>query len=68
MSLMSGRSTLPSRPLELPGVPASAEESGRVPSYAWSLTPSGSLLAQALRGDFDGDPGAFVLGDGSTVQ
>jgi hypothetical protein len=39
-------------PLEPPGVPASAEESGQVPSYAWSLTPSGSLLAQALRGDF----------------
>src|SRR3989442_4463984 len=38
--------------LEPPGVPASAEESGRVPSYAWSLTPSGSLLAQALGGDF----------------
>ena len=42
---------LPPGPLELPGVPASAEESGRVPCYAWSLTPSGSLLAQALRGD-----------------
>jgi uncharacterized protein DUF6178 len=38
--------------LEPPGVPASAEESGQVPSYAWSLTPSGSLLAQALQGDF----------------
>jgi hypothetical protein len=44
--------TLPPGALEPPGVPASAEESGRVPSYAWSLTPSGSLLAQALRGDF----------------
>ena len=43
---------LPPVPLESPGVPASAEESGLVPSYAWSLTPSGSLLAQALRGDF----------------
>ena len=43
---------LPPVPLEPPGVPASAEESGLVPSYAWSLTPSGSLLAQALRGDF----------------
>ncbi len=42
----------PPVPLEPPGVPASAEESGLVPSYAWSLTPSGSLLAQALRGDF----------------
>jgi hypothetical protein len=38
-------------PLEPPGVPASAEESGQVPSYAWSLIPSGSLLAQALQGD-----------------
>jgi len=44
--------TPPPEPLEPPGVPASAEESGRLPSYAWSLTPSGSLLAQALRGDF----------------
>jgi len=43
---------LPPVPLEPPGVPASAEESGLVPSYAWSLTPSGSLLAQALQGDF----------------
>jgi hypothetical protein len=43
---------LPPGPLESPGVPASAEETGRVPSYAWSLTPSGSLLAQALRGDY----------------
>ena len=39
-------------PPEPPGLPASAEESGQVPSYAWSVTPSGSLLAQALRGDF----------------
>ena len=39
-------------PMEPPGLPASAEESGQVPSYAWSLIPSGSLLAQALRGDF----------------
>jgi len=43
---------LPPVPLEPPGVPASAEESGLVPSYAWSLTPSGSLLALALQGDF----------------
>jgi hypothetical protein len=43
---------LPPVPLEPPGVPASAEESGLVPSYAWSLTPSGSLLAQALQGNF----------------
>jgi len=38
--------------LEPPGVPASAAESGLVPSYAWSLTPADSFLAQALRGDF----------------
>lgn len=38
--------------LEPPGVPASAEASGQVPGYAWSLTPSGSLLAQVLHGDF----------------
>jgi hypothetical protein len=43
---------LPPIPLESPGVPASAEESGLVPGYAWSLIPSDSLLAQALRGDF----------------
>jgi len=43
---------LPPVSLEPPGVPASAEESGLVPGYAWSLTPSGSLLAQALQGDF----------------
>jgi hypothetical protein len=44
--------TLPSGLLESPGVPASAEESGLVPGYAWSFTPSDSFLAQALRGDF----------------
>jgi hypothetical protein len=45
---------LPTAPdaLPSPGPPASAEESGLVPSYAWSMTPSGSLLAQALREDF----------------
>jgi Family of unknown function (DUF6178) len=43
---------LPPVPLESPGVPASAEESGLVPSYAWSLTPSDSFLSHALRGDF----------------
>jgi len=42
----------PPVPLASPGVPASAEESGLVPGYAWSLTPSESFLAQALRGDF----------------
>ena len=43
---------LPPGPLESPGVPASAEASGLVPGYAWSLTPSDSFLAQALRGDY----------------
>lgn len=45
------RAPLPT-PLEPPGAPASAVESGVVPSYAWSLTPADSFLAQALRGDF----------------
>ncbi len=35
-----------------PGIPASAQETGLVPSYAWSLTPPGSLLAEALQEDF----------------
>jgi hypothetical protein len=35
-----------------PGIPESAEETGLVPSYAWSLTPSGSFLDQALASDF----------------
>ncbi|MBM3223786.1 MAG: hypothetical protein FJZ47_08310, partial [Candidatus Tectomicrobia bacterium] len=41
--------------LTSPGIPASAEESGLVPSYAWGLTPSGSLLAEALRSEFSAD-------------
>lgn len=41
--------------LEAPGRPENAEESGIVPSYAWSMTPSGSLLAQALNGQFSID-------------
>lgn len=39
-------------PLQAPGVPESAEETGLVPSYAWSLTPSGSFLDRALANDF----------------
>lgn len=35
-------------PPQLPGLPESAQETGLVPSYAWSLTPADSLLAQAL--------------------
>ncbi len=42
--------TFPTPP-EVPGVPESAEESGIVPSYAWSLTPADSPLALALAGD-----------------
>jgi hypothetical protein len=38
--------------IEPPGRPANAEESGIVPSYAWSMTPPGSLLARALSGQF----------------
>lgn len=41
--------------LEPPGRPENAEESGIVPSYAWSMTPAGSLLAQALTGQFSID-------------
>jgi hypothetical protein len=35
-----------------PGLPESAEESGLIPSYAWSLLPTESLLASALAHDF----------------
>jgi hypothetical protein len=38
-------------PLQDPGLPESAEISGLVPSYAWSLTPSGSPLAAVLGSD-----------------
>ena len=37
---------------ESPGRPANAEASGAVPGYAWSMTPTGSLLAQALAAQF----------------
>lgn len=48
---------VPSTPASLPspGSPESAEASGLVPAYAWSLTPADSLLAQALRGEFTAD-------------
>jgi len=39
-------------PPQAPGIPESAEESGLIPTYAWSLTPADSMLAQALQGDF----------------
>jgi hypothetical protein len=44
---------LPPAPASLPspGSPESAEASGLVPAYAWSLTPSDSFLAQALLGE-----------------
>jgi hypothetical protein len=35
-----------------PGLPESAEESGLVPSYAWSFIPAESLLASALLHEF----------------
>ena len=38
--------------VEPPGRPANAEETGIVPGYAWSMTPSDSLLAEALGGQF----------------
>ena len=41
--------------LESPGRPATAEESGIVPGYAWSMTPDNSLLARALTGRFSID-------------
>ena len=41
--------------VEAPGRPENAEESGIVPSYAWSMTPTGSLLARALTGQFSID-------------
>ena len=41
--------------LEAPGRPENAEESGIVPSYAWSMTPTGSMLARALTGQFSID-------------
>jgi hypothetical protein len=38
--------------LPAPGLPESAEESGLIPSYAWSLLPTESLLAKALSYEF----------------
>ena len=43
---------LASEHAEPPGRPATAEASGVVPGYAWSMTPTGSLLARALSGQF----------------
>ena len=43
---------LASEHVEPPGRPANAETSGVVPGYAWSMTPTGSLLARALTGQF----------------
>jgi hypothetical protein len=37
---------------QAPGPPESAEESDLIPTYAWSLIPAGTLLAQALGGNF----------------
>lgn len=41
--------------VEPPGRPATAEETGIIPGYAWSMTPAGSLLARALDGQFDSE-------------
>jgi hypothetical protein len=38
-------------PLHAPGLPESAEISGLVPSYAWSLTPASTPLAMVLASD-----------------
>jgi hypothetical protein len=40
---------------ETPGIPESAEAADLIPAYAWSLTPSGSLLDQALSAAFSGE-------------
>ncbi len=45
----------PTTLLSSPGIPESVAGSGLVPSYAWSLTPPGSLLAQALANDFSAE-------------
>jgi hypothetical protein len=45
----------PESPPQAPGMPESAEETGLVPGYAWSLTPSGSLLAQALASELSAE-------------
>ena len=41
--------------LEPPGRPANVEATGIVPGYAWSMTPTGSLLASALGGKFSNE-------------
>lgn len=41
--------------LPTPAPPESAEETGLVPSYAWSFTPSGSSLEKAMAGDFSAE-------------
>lgn len=38
----------------VPGPPASVENSGLIPSYAWRLAPADTPLAQALAADFPG--------------
>lgn len=44
--------TLEPEALFSPAPPASAEETGIIPSYIWGLAPSDSLLAKALAEDF----------------
>jgi hypothetical protein len=51
--MLEGEAPLLSVSMEPPGPPASAAETGVVPSYAWGVMPSNSLVARALDGDFD---------------
>jgi hypothetical protein len=46
---------VPAAMRETPGIPESAEAAGLIPAYAWSLTPSDSLLDRAVHGAFSGE-------------
>jgi Family of unknown function (DUF6178) len=47
----------------VPGLPESVEESGLIPSYAWSLIPAESLLAKALTYEFPLDTQERLCGE-----
>jgi Family of unknown function (DUF6178) len=51
-------SSLSTAALLPPGPPASAAATALVPTYAWSMTPSSSLLAQALQGEISPETAA----------
>jgi len=51
--MREGEAPLASASMEPPGPPASAVETGVVPSYAWGVMPPNALVARALDGDFD---------------